>query len=498
RIVNELKPGAQTKILSLCALDLTNEIFLAKQGSQVLAIGNNLNERQADIEKYSNLTAINGDIRTEVEKLKGYFDIIIVENGLHYLDRSDLEKVFKHISRLLVQEKGHLCFVVRSKKDWQYLETIDRGETEDSFSWLTKYYDSQVNKYFSRQFFDKKRIEYYLELKGVSLKLKELSEVEQPLSQTVDLSLGEDRKPFVLLEGIIVKLPLTRKKISQRIDEGVNNVDEVLTTEEKRKKGSLKDIIATLIKTAANILRQENTSVNTFLIVQDECFVKEADASRNAELAGIVSKVGRVFGHKRGNHVHICKSYQSAKEKLDKISNVDWKNTFLYVDSRVDDKEVWDQDECNAKKVFDGFIKVELKTGLDGSILMAAPISGYAAYSQVYSDLIERIEILCKEEESVVITQHIVSLVKAMAIIQKTIVQSDDSVETIENEIMKISDGIIKIANEIDSKNKMDLIKDFLKEYRKQHVWDLPYIKAIDWQEVVKRVKLEEKTIYFL
>ncbi|MBU1894881.1 MAG: hypothetical protein KJ983_03610, partial [Candidatus Omnitrophica bacterium] len=364
--------------------------------------------------------------------------------------------------------------------------------------WLTKYYDSQVNKYFSRQFFDKKRIEYYLELKGVSLKLKELSEVEQPLSQTVDLSLGEDRKPFVLLEGIIVKLPLTRKKISQRIDEGVNNVDEVLTTEEKRKKGSLKDIIATLIKTAANILRQENTSVNTFLIVQDECFVKEADASRNAELAGIVSKVGRVFGHKRGNHVHICKSYQSAKEKLDKISNVDWKNTFLYVDSRVDDKEVWDQDECNAKKVFDGFIKVELKTGLDGSILMAAPISGYAAYSQVYSDLIERIEILCKEEESVVITQHIVSLVKAMAIIQKTIVQSDDSVETIENEIMKISDGIIKIANEIDSKNKMDLIKDFLKEYRKQHVWDLPYIKAIDWQEVVKRVKLEEKTIYFL
>ena len=67
---------------------------------------------------------------------------------------------------------------------------------------------------------------------------------------------------------------------------------------------------------------------------------------------------------------------------------------------------------------------------------------------------------------------------------------------------MELVDGIINIADRIagrDGKNIERLIEKVLTEYvtkyARQHSWNLPYVKEVDWDKMCERFKAEETVL---
>ncbi len=202
KIVNEVGIASGAKVLSLGAGNFQDEMFFADKGCRVTAV----EKKRRDIKERPNITAKWDDMRDVLRGSKdGEFDVVYARLSLHYFQREELERIFEQISRVLVPG-GRLCFMVRSKKDWQYLQTIAEGEKEAPDTWLTAYCESlEKDKRHERQFFDEERVERYLTLDSVDLLLDECSEVSEKLSLTSDATKGLDRQEFVFLEAIATK-----------------------------------------------------------------------------------------------------------------------------------------------------------------------------------------------------------------------------------------------------------------------------------------------------
>ncbi|MFH1846371.1 MAG: hypothetical protein ABH869_02310 [Candidatus Omnitrophota bacterium] len=469
KIVNELKTGPKTRILSLCAKDLVNELYLAEHAGSVTAIGKEI-DINADSGRCSNLKLIKGDIRKELKSFNGRsFDIVVVELGLHYFDRDELAGIFRDISRLLVPEKGHLCFTVRSKKDWQYLQSVSSEKKEDVSSWLTEYYDEQSKKIYKRQFLDIERIKYYFNLKGIGFRIKEIYEIKRKLCRASNPLLGEEREPFVLIEGI--------------------------ATNSLKREAKLTRIIGRQIRVAEKVLLSDKTSVHSFVIAADKAFITQDKAVTGSVMQKILSLIRRLFSPDRGNHVHVCKSFHEAKEIYEKVNGKDnvelnWTNTFIYSDTRIETRIKQDETETEAKAFFDGFIKTELITEDDGSVLLGAPISGYSAYSQVYADLIKRIKNLHDNKRSLEeIMDEIAFLAEAMAEIRNDVMKEE--IITKDEIILLVSD----IINILNNENTSEKIQEYLKKHYTQHAWKLPYVQALNWEIIRERFDAEIRVL---
>ena len=282
-----------------------------------------------------------------------------------------------------------------------------------------------------------------------------------------------------------LKFPSKRTSGSGEIlrDEGGN--DFHFYGNDKGEQSREKKVIAHMIETAADVLRQENAVVHSFIIVNDKAFVEQLSAVSGARLGELEKNIRKIFGHKRANHIHICKSYEEAKAILEKIKGADWRNTFFYVDSRIK--------ASGEQAVFDRFIKMVLRTENDGSILMAAPVSGYTAYSEVYADLIRNIQNLRADKQSGdVIKAEVKQLTGAMAKIKKDMIKIDENLRETEDNTDAFISGIIGLA---DTGGRESDIAEYIKKYQNQHTWSLPYVKEINWEEFCERFKAEAKIL---
>ncbi|MFH1799193.1 MAG: DUF58 domain-containing protein [Candidatus Omnitrophota bacterium] len=241
---------------------------------------------------------------------------------------------------------------------------------------------------------------------------------------------------------------------------------------------SMDNLVENAARTAKEVVLQEEKEIHSFVIVGDRIFAEQEEAVSAADMGELKKNIRKMFGHKRKNHIHICKSYEEAKTILEKIEGLDWQNTFFYVDSRIK--------EARGEPVFDRFIKMTLKTEDDGSILMAAPVSGYTAYSQIYSDLIKKVQNLRNAGENEdAITREAKPLIEAMAKI-KDVGQKHAFADT------SLISGIIRL---VGACGKASEIIGYIKKYQNQHTWSLPYVKEVDWKGFLERFKAEAKIL---
>ncbi|MDD4954236.1 MAG: class I SAM-dependent methyltransferase, partial [Candidatus Omnitrophica bacterium] len=183
KVAQELRPGAGARILTLWpTAQGEDELYFAAQGYQVTAIDRR--ERYlASFRGQANINPISGDMRKILPQLDGQFDIIYARLTLHWMGRPDLENIFRQFPRLLAPG-GRICFTVKSKQDRQYVYNVLRkGREEDPATWLLTYEDPGKKCKYDCQFFDLKRIAYYLNLAG--MQTVSCREISMPITASV-------------------------------------------------------------------------------------------------------------------------------------------------------------------------------------------------------------------------------------------------------------------------------------------------------------------------
>jgi len=208
KIAHDLQINPGTRILSLGAGDFRDELYFAKLGCRVTTI----EQVKREIDDPS-IEPIWGDIREELTKLEGQYDIIYARLSLHYFTKTELEKIFQQIHRLL-RSGGHLCVLLRSTDDWQYVRHRLR---EDNDTWLATYYDDVEEREYQRQFFNRERIEYYLGPDGINLSIVQYNEPLEKLLRTSDFTSGKERKPFQFIEIIAQKTEDSRRRLQNLV-----------------------------------------------------------------------------------------------------------------------------------------------------------------------------------------------------------------------------------------------------------------------------------------
>ncbi|MBN1527092.1 MAG: hypothetical protein JW919_05890, partial [Candidatus Omnitrophica bacterium] len=135
----------------------------------------------------------------------------------------------------------------------------------------------------------------------------------------------------------------------------------------------------------------------------------------------------------------------------------------------------------------------------DGSVLMAAPVCGYAAYSQLYASLIEQIWFLGRKNKDVMEMagdEEVRQITERMALVLKEITRSEDDASRIQARILELVPGISSIAAGIGSgEDAASLIEKFLQTYITQHCWNLPYAKAVDWNQVREFFEAQKRAL---
>jgi hypothetical protein len=130
---------------------------------------------------------------------------------------------------------------------------------------------------------------------------------------------------------------------------------------------------------------------------------------------------------------------------------------------------------------------------------MAAPIYGYAAYSQLYASLIERVAFLCSKQKpaaDILKDEEIRRLTERMAYVVKEMTKSEIDIVYIQSDIMAIVPGLAAIAAGVTGKeDAAALIEKFILTYSKQHRWNLPYAKAVDWNQVHEYFQAQKRAL---
>ena len=247
-----------------------------------------------------------------------------------------------------------------------------------------------------------------------------------------------------------------------------------------------------LVQAAKPAVRQDNKTIHTIVIVDDAVY-RQDELRKNHAPQALRNEIARAFGHKRGNDVHICSSYKEAVRMVGRIEGASWTNTFIYADPRVADD--------GSAQYFKRFIRTKLIAKDDGSILIAAPIFGYSAYSQLYSSFIETVCAIIKSSKSpkgydkVMKNERVGQLAERMAVVASEMTKTQISKE----DILRLVPGIATVAVNIESgEDAAMVIDDFLQAaaYAKQHQWNLPYARAANWEAVRDFFILQHEALF--
>lgn len=287
-----------------------------------------------------------------------------------------------------------------------------------------------------------------------------------------------------------------------------NKIWQMSTKEEPGKKSQGESdrcaAIEEEMRIARRSIRNVEKEVQTILIVNDDNCLRGDDSDRtmaNNYINKLPIHLRRVFGHKRGNGVHICTSYAQAGELVARLQRrrdalgqdpLDWTNTFIYVDSRI-------YHETEDTDVLTRFIRIKLELTEQGSILISRPVFGYSAYSQLYSDLIEKVRSLYEIRSDGPDSGRKEDIIKSIKRDMDINGLADDMAGLVANMTLNGHEKTRKykagILNTIDGIVEMSLedigMDEFMSGNSASHAWCLPQVVGTDWDMLRRAIDAE-------
>jgi ubiquinone/menaquinone biosynthesis C-methylase UbiE len=133
-----------SKILELGCGHGQDAVYFAKQGHEVAATDFTevIIEKNQQRHQVPGLTFGLMDISKPMPFSNETFDVIYASFSLHYFPDSTIKNIFKELSRVL-KTGGHICFIVKSTKDFYYGKGTEIEKDMYDFNGDAKHYFSE-------------------------------------------------------------------------------------------------------------------------------------------------------------------------------------------------------------------------------------------------------------------------------------------------------------------------------------------------------------------